>query len=499
MCETLTTSTGKAVILGAGPAGLSAGFVLARAGWQVEVFEQAATVGGLARTVDRNGYRFDIGGHRWYTKKDWLNQFLIELMQDELIIVDRTSRIYFDGKYVDYPLRTGNVLAQIGPATSARAIADFALSKVKQQVQRKPITTMEDAYVAQFGRTLYELFFRRYSEKVWGDACSNLSGDWVAQRSRNFSLLTAARDALKLTDGKVETLLDRFMYPKLGFGRISERLAEEIERAGGTIHLGQRVVRAHHVGKAITGVTVSDGRREQIISGDAFISSIPMTELAQSLHPRADTAIVTAARQLTYRDIITVHLMLSRPSVTQDTWIYVHDPRVSFARLHEPRNWSPALAPANKTSLVLEFFCDAGDAIWQRTDDELCDLAVRDLAEYLGFIDPGDVIDAFVVRSRDAYPRYSLDYQAAVETIKAHLRSFQNLAIVGRGGTFRYNNTDHAIETGLLAAAGVLGDTVDVESVNTSPEYLEERRVPTEQRRPPPDGPLSTSARGNLG
>ena len=234
----------------------------------------------------------------------------------------------------------------------------------------------------------------------------------------------------------------------------------------------------------MTSVTVSDGSREQIVDGDVFISSIPMTELAQVLRPAADPAIVAAARQLTYRDIITVHLMLDRPSVTQDTWVYVHDPRVTFARLHEPRNWSPALAPEGKTSLVLEFFCDAGDAIWQRSDEELCDLAVHDLVEYLHFIEPRDVVDAFAVRSRDAYPRYSLGYGEAVDAIKAHLRSFRNLNIVGRGGTFRYNNTDHAIETGLLAAAGVLGDTVDVDAVNSSPEYLEERRIPTGRGRP---------------
>jgi protoporphyrinogen oxidase len=366
-----------------------------------------------------------------------------------------------------------------------RAIADFAVSKARQQIERKPITTMEDAYVAQFGRTLYELFFRRYSEKVWGDACSSLSGDWVAQRSRNLSLLTAVRDALKLTDGKVESLVDRFMYPALGFGRISERLAEAIEGHGGQVHLGQRVVRADHDGVVINRVTVSDGSREQAVDGDVFISSIPMTELAQVLRPAADPAIVAAAQQLTYRDLITVHLMLDRPSVTKDTWVYVHDPRVSFARLHEPRNWSPALAPADKTSLVLEFFCDAGDGMWQRSDQEICDLAIHDLVEYLHFIEPRDVLDAFAVRSRDAYPRYSLGYSQAVDAIKAHLRSFRNLEIVGRGGTFRYSNTDHAIETGLLAAAEILGDTVDIDGVNSSREYLEERRVSTGEGHAP--------------
>jgi len=467
------------VILGAGPAGLATGFALSRAGWSVQVYEQADMVGGLARTISKDGFRFDIGGHRWYTKKDELNYFLMDLLDGELILVDRISRVYFDGKYVDYPLRVGNVLSRIGAATSARAVGDFVVAQASQALTRKPIVSMEDAYVAQFGRTLYELFFRRYSEKVWGEECGNLSGDWVAQRSRNLSLFMALRDAVKRTDGKVESLVERFMYPRLGYGRISERMAEEIERAGGKVHFGWRVIRVEHDGQAITSVTVSDGAREQIIGGDAFVSSIPMTELAHDLRPEVDNSILAATRVLTYRDLITVHLMIDRPQVTNDTWLYVHDPRVTFARLHEPRNWSPALAPEGKTSLVLEFFCDAGDAIWQRSDEGLCELATQELAEKLGFIEPREVIDGFAVRSRDAYPRYGLGYNDAVETVKGCLRAFRNLSIVGRGGTFRYNNADHAIETGLLAARNILGDAVDVDSVNSEPEYLEERRVLT--------------------
>jgi protoporphyrinogen oxidase len=472
------------VILGGGPAGLSAGFALARAGLQVQVYESAPVVGGLARTVERDGFRFDIGGHRWFTKKDELNHFLVELLGDELVMVDRTSRIYHDGQYVDYPLRVGNVLGRIGPATSARAIGDFVLAQASQRLSSKPVVSLEDAYVAQFGRTLYELFFRGYSEKVWGRACTDLSGDWVTQRSRGLSLFTAVREAIKRTDSSVESLVDRFMYPRLGYGRISERMAEEIEQRGGRVELGKRVVAVHHSGGRITGLTVSDGTREEEIGGDAFISSIPMTELVHIMSPQADHAARAATGTLTYRDLVTVHLMLDRAQVTPDTWIYVQDPRIAFARLHEPRNWSGEMAPTGKTSLVLEFFCDQGDGLWQRSDDDLCELAIRDLAEKLHFIEPREVIAGFAVRSRDAYPRYSVGYQSATQTIKTYLRSFSNLQIVGRGGTFRYNNTDHAIETGLLAAASILGDAVDVDSVNSEQAYLEERRVPSGLIRP---------------
>jgi protoporphyrinogen oxidase len=466
------------IILGAGPAGLAAGLALGRAGWDVQVYEQASQVGGLARTVERDGFRFDIGGHRWYTKRPGLNEFLVDLLGDELTWVDRTSRIYFDGKYVDYPLKVGNVLRRIGPLTSARAVGDFALAKAAGRFGGQPVVSMEDAYVAQFGRTLYELFFRDYSEKVWGKRCGELSGDWVAQRSKGLSLFGAVRDAMRSADQKPESLVERFMYPRLGYGRISERMAAEIERAGGAVHLGRRVTAVHHRGARITGVTVSSGAREERVEGDAVISSIPMTELVHALRPVAPAGPLAATEPLTFRDLITVHLMLDRPRVTADTWIYVHDPRVSFARLHEPRNWSPALAPTGRTSLVLELFCEHEDATWSLPDDALVELTVRDLEHPLGFLQAREVSSGFVVRSRDAYPRYSLDYRQATETIKGYLRGFDNLALVGRGGTFRYNNADHAIESGLLAARNLLGEAADLDGVNSEPEYLEEIPAP---------------------
>jgi len=477
------TAQRTAVIMGAGPAGLATGLALTRAGWSVHVVEAAPVVGGLARTVEHDGFRFDIGGHRWFTKKDLLNHFLIDLLGDEMVMVERISRIFFDGTYVDYPLRAGNVLSHIGPMTSARAIGDFVVSKATQRLSSKPVVSMEDAYVGQFGRTLYELFFRNYSEKVWGERCSELSGDWVTQRSKGLSLFTAIKDAFKRSDGQVESLVDRFMYPALGFGRISERMAEDIERGGGRVELGQRVVRVDHDHGRLTGITVSDGARERRIGGDVFVSSIPMTELAQVLSPAVAPSVIEASHSLTYRDLITVNLLLDRQQVTNDTWVYVHDPSVSFARLHEPRNWSPQMAPEGKTSLVLELFCEAGDELWQRTDDDLVDLVAGDLADKLHFIEKNEVLGGFAIRSRDAYPRYGLEYRDAVSAIKTCLGSFENLNIVGRGGTFRYNNTDHAIETGLLAARHILGEDVDLDSVNSEQEYLEERRVPARLAR----------------
>ena len=462
------------LVMGAGPAGLATGYALSQAGWAVQVYDQGDQVGGLARTLRKDGFGFDIGGHRWFTKKDELNYFLIDLLGDELIDVDRRSSIYFDGRFVEYPLRVGDTLTKIGPLTSARALGDFAISRITEKVNPRPAVSMEDAYIAQFGRTLYELFFRRYSEKVWGERCDQLSGDWVTQRSRGLSLSTTVRNALKRAD-KVESLVARFMYPRDGYGRISEKMAEHIEAAGGKVNLGWRVLEVFHDRSAITGVRIGDGSTERIVEADSFVSTIPLPELAQSLRPTAGQAVLDAAASLSYRALVTVHVMVDVPQITNQTWIYVQDPSVSLARLHEPRNWSPDLAPAGKSSLVLEIFCEEHDELWRESDEAICDVVIGDLQDKLRFLERRDVLDAFVVRSRDAYPRYTLDYRPAVETLKQHVRQFGNLVIVGRGGTFRYNNTDHAIETGLLGARALLGEAADPDQVNRESEYLEER------------------------
>ncbi len=470
--------SGRVLILGAGPAGLAAGFALAKADWDVHVVEQGQIVGGLARTEERDGFRFDIGGHRWFTKQDELNQFLIDLLGDELILVNRTSRILFRGKSVDYPLRLTNALASIGPLAAVRAAGDLLQMYCAPGERSTPGRSMEDAYIAQYGRTLYELFFRNYSEKVWGRHCDELSGDWVVQRTRGLSLNVAIRDALRRTNGAVESLVDRFMYPARGYGRISERMAEQVAGEGGQIDLGWRVTRARHDTRGrLTDVTVVKDGHERRLSADWVVSSIPMTELVHILEPTAPERVLQATRTLTYRHLVTAHLFINRPRVTNDTWIYVHEPDVSFARLHEPRNWSQGLAPPGRTSLVLELFCEASDDIWNAPDELILARVEADLTEKLRLLEPGDMTGGFVLRSADAYPRYGLGYREAVDAVRGYLGAFDNLAIVGRGGTFRYNNTDHAIESGLLAARHILGEQVDSTQVNVEPEYLEQRTV----------------------
>lgn len=475
-----TRDVRSALVMGAGPGGLAAALHLARSGVRVSVLEAAPFVGGLARTVARDGYRFDLGGHRWFTKNEGLNAWFRDLMGDEIVLVSRVSRIYFGGKFFAYPISVGNVLSNAGLWRCVEAGLSYAAAQARYGLLRKRVVSMEDAFVMQFGRVLYEMFFRHYSEKVWGRPCSEMSSDWVAQRTKGLSMLATVREALLRPREKVVSLIDEFMYPRLGYARISERMAEEVAARGGTVRLSRPVVRVSHAGGRVVSVRARDrDGREEEHAADAFVSSIPLSLLVEIVDPPAPAGVLAAARSLTFRDLVTVNLMLDRERVTGDTWLYVHDDEIPFARIHEPKNWSAEMAPPGKTSLVLEVFCTAGDERWRAPDEEIVAACVDALAHRLGFIRERDVIGAFTVRARQAYPVYALGYAEPLALIKEYLRSFENLEMIGRGGTFRYNNADHSIETGLLAAQNLLGADLDVDSVNADQEYLEEKRIRT--------------------
>jgi protoporphyrinogen oxidase len=472
----------QTVVMGAGPGGLCSAYVLTKAGRPAVVVEKAPFVGGLARTIRKQTpageFKFDIGGHRWFTKNDELNALFRDVVGEELLWVDRVSRIYFDGRYVDYPLKLSNALTAIGPATAARAMIDYARTRIAHRLRPRPVRSMEDAYVDQFGPTLYRLFFERYSEKVWGRPCREMSGDWVAQRSKGMSLITAVKDAIVPSRGKVVSLIDTFMYPRNGFGRLSERMTDAIVAGGNAVRLNAGVERVHHDRDRVTAITVATADGPERIGGEEFVSSIPLTYLVQIMDPPAPAEVIRAAAALTFRNIITVNLMLRRRQVTRDTWLYVHDRNILFGRLHEPKNWSPAMVPDDAhTSIVAEYFCSFGDAVWQMTDAALVEQTVRHLSDDLRFIAPDEVLGGFCVRAPRAYPSYVLGYEAPLVLLKQFIARFENLQIIGRYGTFRYNNTDHSIETGLLAAKNILGERHDLDLVNADAEYHEVKRV----------------------
>jgi len=464
------------VVLGAGPGGLACAHKLVEQGYAVTVLEKEGFVGGLARTIVRDGFRFDLGGHRWFTRNQDLNDWFLRLMSGQLVEVQRVSRILFAGRWYDYPISIRNVLANAGLWTSLLCVVDFARNTLRGALRSPPVRTMEEAFVAQFGRRLYDLFFRRYSEKVWGRPASQMSADWVSQRSKGLSIWSAIQNALlKPKVKEAKTLVETFVYPRLGYQEISETMRRAIVAAGQRVLLEALVQKVDVSDPGRVVVTFERGGRSETVTGDFVVSTVPLTSLlAHGLAPTPPAEVIVAAGSLEFRSVITVNLMLAVPRMTADTWIYCHDEGLGFARLHEPRNWSPAMAPDGKSSVVLEYFCTKGDATWRKSEAELVEWGIADLCR-LGFVRREQILGGFVVRAADAYPIYSLGYAEQLQRMRRHVESIERLAIVGRGGTFRYNNADHSIEMGLLTAQMIDGrvDRASILDVNSDLEYCE--------------------------
>jgi protoporphyrinogen oxidase len=461
------------VVLGGGVAGLSAGYVLSRAGLDVVLCERGSTVGGLSRTVVHGDYRFDLGGHRFFTKNRELENFLKELMGEEFIVTPRSSKIFLGGKYFDYPLRPANALFGLGIGKTVRIILDYAYEKIKNLARKPRIVSLEDWVVSNFGRTMFNLYFKEYSEKVWGLKCDRISEEWVATRIKGLSLTVAVREALfKSKSRNVATLIERFLYPELGIGRISDRFKEEIEKSN-PLYTGCSAVQVNHDGRRILSVSTMDERSEMLLEGKEFISSIPLTQLVTLLEPRAPTDVIRAARELRYRSTIIVAIMIDREKVTDLTWIYFPEEKIPFGRIHEPKNWSEKMAPPGKTALVVEYFCIENDDTWKKKDPELVTSTTKALAG-LGFIKKEEVLDSKVIRIRKAYPLFEVGYEKKYDKIMEYLQNFENLQVIGRSGMFKYYNMDHAIETGIKAAENLLGKTHETLETNQKREYLEE-------------------------
>jgi protoporphyrinogen oxidase len=462
------------VILGAGPAGLAVGHELTSQGIGVTILERNDYVGGLCRTVSEQGYKFDLGGHRWFTKNEDLNHWFRNLMEGELVLVNRISRIYHDGTFFLYPITLGDIFQKLNPLAIMQIGASFLFQAMRQAVHPKPIISMKDAYISQFGAKLYEMFFRHYTEKVWGRPCEELSADWVSQRSSGLSIMSVIADVLFKPKEKAESLIETFMYPRDGYMRIPERMAENIVSRGGTVKLNASVTRIAYRGPNDFEVWFGEGENTSSVLADRVVSTIPLGIFARILEPACDTRVKDAATSLEFRDLITVNLRLKRKQVTEDTWLYVQDPDIIFGRIHEPKNWSKAMVPDDEhTSLVLECFCSLGDAIWQLEDAEIVRCCIDDLVDKLKFFDREEVEGWTAVRTIQAYPVYDFGYKPKITTIMDYLTRLHGAHVVGRGGTFRYNNADHSIEMGLMLGRRLLGADIDPLAVNTEPEYQE--------------------------
>lgn len=443
------------IILGGGLAGLSAGYVLTNAGRSVKVFERDHAVGGLSRTIVKGEFRFDLGGHRFVTQDTAIDAFVRNLMSEELVSVPRSSKIYLRGKYFDYPLKPLNAMFGLGVPATVQIMADYGVETVKRLLIKKQFVSLEDWVVGNFGRTMFSIYFKEYSEKVWGIECSRISAEWVAQRIRGLSLAQAVKNAFFKFHGKnVLTLADRFLYPQLGIGRIADRLREEIQRRN-TVHTGTNVVSVNHSNFMIESIEVKNHLNASVIEGEQFISSIPLTKLVRMLSPSPPRNILDAASKLRFRDLVVVAIMLDRERITDQTWIYIPEQKIPFGRLHEPTNWSTKMAPTGKTLMVMEFFSCRGDAIWNERDEKLTAITVDNLKR-LGLIKKRDVIDSVVIRVPQAYPLFEIGYRNHFDAIHDYLGRFKNLHIAGRSGMFRYYNMDVAIKSGIETAEKII-------------------------------------------
>jgi protoporphyrinogen oxidase len=457
------------LVVGGGPAGLTAAYELVKRGSKAVVLEQSGQVGGIARTEVYKGYRFDIGGHRFFTKVDEVNQLWQEVMGDRFIKVPRLSRIYYRGKFFSYPLQVLDTLANLGVKESLHILMSYVKIKVRPLDQEE---SLQDWVTNRFGRRLFQTFFKTYTEKVWGIPCDKIQADWAAQRIQGLSLRTAVMNALFQVNN-TKTLIKEFDYPVLGPGEMWDRFQEAIELRGGEVHLDSSVVKLHRQGQRITHAIVRQGDKLVELPTEQVISSMPVTALIRQLEPAAPVEVQAAAKALKYRDFLIVPIVINRDDLFPDNWIYIHSPEVKVGRIQNFKNWSAAMVPeAGKTCLGMEYFCSQGDELWEMSNEDLIDLAKREI-EALGLAKASEVEDGTVIRQPKAYPVYDRDYRENLEIIQHYLETFENLQTVGRNGMHRYNNQDHSMLTAVLAVQNLYGGKHDLWSVNTERSYHE--------------------------
>ena len=481
----------RVVIIGAGPAGLTAAYLLAKAGVAVTVLEGDSMVGGISRTAQYKGYRFDIGGHRFFTKVVPVEALWYEILGDEFISVPRMSRIHYDGKFFDYPLKAANALRGLGLWNAIRIVLSYVMAHLRPS---KTEENLEEWVVNRFGRRLYEIFFKTYTEKVWGIPCTEIRAEWAAQRIQNLSLAKAVLSAASLNrrSTDVKSLINEFQYPRLGPGQMWEMCTDRVREMGGEVLLEQYVSAIETEDGRVTAVRVQTANGERRVEGEHFISTMPIRSLVRAIDPAPPESITTHADGLNYRDFLVVALILDEPKLFPDNWIYIHTPGVKVGRIQNFNNWSAAMVPdEGRTCLGMEYFCFEGDGLWNSPDEELIALASREL-ESLGLADPSRVVDGTVVRMPKAYPVYDSTYAEHLSTVREHLDPIPNLHLVGRNGMHKYNNQDHSMLTAMMTVWNMQGAQHDVWSVNTDYEYHEEIRVPEEAPVETP-APLATA------
>ncbi|MEP6914252.1 MAG: NAD(P)/FAD-dependent oxidoreductase [Acidobacteriota bacterium] len=463
------------VVIGAGPAGLTAAYLLTNAGVRTTVIEGDSIVGGISRTARYKNYRFDLGGHRFFTKMPQVQAVWDDLLGDKFISVRRLSRIHYQGHFFDYPLKAGNALRGLGPINALRILVSY----LRWHFFPYPVEeTFEQWVTNRFGKRLYEIFFKTYTEKVWGIPCTEIRADWAAQRIQGLSLAKAILTATSLQrrSTAIKTLIHEFRYPELGPGQMWEACRDRVERGGTPVLMAHCVERIECRDGRVETVVARTPGGEVAFAADHVITSAPLRSLVRALGPAVTAAGHAAAEGLRYRELLVVALVLDRAGLFPDNWLYIHTPGVRVGRIQNLNNWSPAMVPErDRTVLCFEYFCFSGDDLWTSADQELIALATREL-DALGLAGGAAVLDGCVVRVPKAYPVYDAQYRDHLEAIRRDIDPIPNLHTVGRNGMHKYNNQDHSMLTAMMAVWNMQGARHDIWEVNTDFEYHEEQR-----------------------
>lgn len=471
------------IVIGGGPAGLTAAYLLSKEGHRVTVLEGDDILGGISRTAQYKGYRFDIGGHRFFTKVVPVEALWYEILGNEFISVPRMSRIHYDGKFFDYPLKAANALQGLGIWNAIRIV----LSYLRWHFRPHPVEDNFEQWVTnRFGKRLYEIFFKTYTEKVWGIPCTEIRAEWAAQRIQGLSLARAivSAAALNRRSNSIKTLIHEFQYPRYGPGQMWETCAEKIRGMGNEVLMKHYADAIEMVDGRAVAVRVQTPGGEVRMPCDHVISTMPVRTLVRSLDPAPPAKITAAAEGLAYRDFIAVALMLRQTDVFPDNWIYIHTPGVQVGRIQNFNNWSQAMVPEpGTTCLGLEYFCFKGDGLWESSDADLIALAKSELAQ-LDLVDTSKVFDGAVIRMPKAYPIYDSSYREHLENVRSWIDPIPNLHTVGRNGMHKYNNQDHSMLTAMMAVWNMQGATHDIWAVNTDFEYHEEQKLATGAEAP---------------
>ncbi len=460
----------KVIIMGAGPAGLGAAFQLSKNGIEAMVVEKDDVVGGISRTLKYKGYYFDEGGHAFFSKSDEVNKIWHALLGPSLVKVERLSRIYYQGKFFDFPLKPGNALFGMGFMGSMVILGSYVKSRIFPYKKEK---TFEQWVSNRFGKKLYQVFFKTYTEKVWGIPCSQIGAEWARQRIGGVSLFSAIRHAfLGRTKSRTDILTGELRYPPLGPGMMYEAMKTKIQGMGGSVVLDSEVISINHNQSEVLSIAVANkAGREKNFGGTKFISTIPISLLVQRMTPKPPPDVLEASRKLRYRGLLVVHLIIDRQDLFPDNWLFIHSPEVKVARIQNYKNWSPRMVPdPTKTSLGLEYFCNENDDFWNQPEERLIAIAIEELKK-LSIVDEHAILDALVFKIPHAYPVYYRGYREPLETVKRYVATLANLQTVGRGGMYQYNHMYHSILTGLMAARNILGSNFNIWQLNVNEDY----------------------------